>query len=152
MFNSLWSRDCSLPGSSVHGIFQARILEWVFISYSRGSFWPRDQTCVSCTGLPLYHLGSPQFYGGLYYLSHQGSLYIYIYIYFFRFFSTVGYYKILNIVPYAIQVFVVYLFYIWKSESVSHRHSLLQGIFPTQGSNLGLPHSRQIRFFTVFYI
>ena len=40
--------DCSPPGSSVHGIFQARILEWVAISSSRGSFWPRDWTCVSC--------------------------------------------------------------------------------------------------------
>ena len=39
---------CSLPGSSVHGIFQARILEWVVISFSRRSSWPRDQTCVSC--------------------------------------------------------------------------------------------------------
>ena len=35
--------DCCLPGSSVHGIFQARILECVAISYSRGSSWPRDQ-------------------------------------------------------------------------------------------------------------
>ena len=34
--------DCSLPGSSVHGIFQARVLEWVAISFSRGSSWPRD--------------------------------------------------------------------------------------------------------------
>ena len=34
--------DCSLPGSSVHGIFQARILEWVAISFSRGSSPPRD--------------------------------------------------------------------------------------------------------------
>ena len=34
--------DCSLPGSSVHGIFQVRILEWVAISFSRGSSWPRD--------------------------------------------------------------------------------------------------------------
>ena len=33
--------DCSLPGSSVHGIFQARILEWVAISISRGSSQPR---------------------------------------------------------------------------------------------------------------
>ena len=40
--------DCSPPGSSVHGIFQARILEWVGISYSRGSSWPRDGTCTSC--------------------------------------------------------------------------------------------------------
>ena len=43
----------SPPGSSVQGIFQARILEWVAVSYSRGSSWPRDRTwvfCVSCTG------------------------------------------------------------------------------------------------------
>ena len=39
--------DCSPPGSSVHGIFQARILEWVAISFSRGSSWPRDRTQVS---------------------------------------------------------------------------------------------------------
>ena len=39
--------DHSLPGSSVHGIFQARILEWVTISSSRGSSQPRDQTCIS---------------------------------------------------------------------------------------------------------
>ena len=40
--------DCSPPGSSVHGILQARILEWVAISFSRGSSQPRDQTWVSC--------------------------------------------------------------------------------------------------------
>ena len=40
--------DSSLPGSSVHGIFQARILEWVAIFFSRGSSWPRDRTQVSC--------------------------------------------------------------------------------------------------------
>ena len=40
--------DCSLPGSSVLGIFLARILEWVAISFSRGSSWPRDRTHVSC--------------------------------------------------------------------------------------------------------
>ena len=39
--------DCSLPGSSVHGIFQAIVLEWVAISFSRGSSRPRDQTQVS---------------------------------------------------------------------------------------------------------
>ena len=39
--------DCSLPGSSVHGIFQARVLEWVAISCSRRSSRPRDQTQVS---------------------------------------------------------------------------------------------------------
>ena len=35
---------CSPPGSSVHGILQARMLEWVAIPFSRGSFWPRDWT------------------------------------------------------------------------------------------------------------
>ena len=40
--------DCSLPGSSIHGIFQARILEWVAISFSRRSSRPRDWTQVSC--------------------------------------------------------------------------------------------------------
>ena len=39
---------CSLPGSSVHGIFQAIVLEWIAISFSRGSSWPRDRTQVSC--------------------------------------------------------------------------------------------------------
>ena len=39
--------DCSQPGSSVHGIFQARVLEWVAISFSRVSFWLRDRTWVS---------------------------------------------------------------------------------------------------------
>ena len=51
--------DCSPPGSFVHWILQARILEWVVISYSRGSSQSRDQTrvsCISCTGRGiLYH-------------------------------------------------------------------------------------------------
>ena len=41
--------DCSPPVSSIHGIFQARILEWVAISFSRGSSPPRDRTWVSHT-------------------------------------------------------------------------------------------------------
>ena len=41
--------DHSLPGFSVHGILQARILEWVAIPFSRGSSLPRDRTQVSCT-------------------------------------------------------------------------------------------------------
>ena len=59
--------DCSPPGFLVHGISHARLLEWVSISYSKGSSRPRDQThisCVSCTGrwilYQLCHLGSPR--------------------------------------------------------------------------------------------
>ena len=54
---------CSLLHSSVHGILQARTLEWVSMPSSRGSSQPRDRTCVSyvsCIGRQvLYHLGSP---------------------------------------------------------------------------------------------
>ena len=55
--------DCSLPGFSVHGIFQARVLEWVVIAFSRGSSQPRDRTWVSrivdrCF-YPLSQQGSP---------------------------------------------------------------------------------------------
>ena len=46
---TLCSMDCSPPGSSVHGILQARILECVATSFSRGSYPARDQTLVSCT-------------------------------------------------------------------------------------------------------
>ena len=51
--------NCSLPGSFVHGVTQASILEWLAISYSRGSFQPRDWirvSCISCIGRQiLYH-------------------------------------------------------------------------------------------------
>ena len=47
--------DCSLPGSSVYGILQARILEWVATSFSRGSFQSRDQTWVSCIAGRLFN-------------------------------------------------------------------------------------------------
>ena len=49
---TLSTMDCSLPGFSIHGISQARVLEWVAISFSSRSFPPRDQThisFISCT-------------------------------------------------------------------------------------------------------
>ena len=62
MSDSLWPTVCDPPGSSVHGIFQVRILEWVAIPFFRGSSQPRDPTQVSC------------FAGRFFYsLSHQGS-------------------------------------------------------------------------------
>ena len=51
LYPTLWeTMDCSPPGSSVRGISKARILEWVAISFSRGSSSPRDWTCISCLG------------------------------------------------------------------------------------------------------
>ena len=54
---ALWdSINCSPPASFVRGIFQAKILEWVAISSSRGSSWSRDRTHISCIGRwILYH-------------------------------------------------------------------------------------------------
>ena len=57
--------DCGPPGSFVHGICQARIVEWVAMPSSRGSSWPRDQTMspaapvLQANSLPLSHQGSP---------------------------------------------------------------------------------------------
>ena len=48
--------DCSPPGSSVHGILQARILEWVAMPSSRGSSQPRDRTRVSCIDKRVLYL------------------------------------------------------------------------------------------------
>ena len=56
MSDSLWPYGCSPPGSSVHGISQARILKWVAISFSRRSSQPRDRTQISFIGRQiLYH-------------------------------------------------------------------------------------------------
>ena len=55
--------DCSLPGSSVHGIFQERMLEWVTTPPSRGSSPPRDQThfsCISCLAGGFFTANTPR--------------------------------------------------------------------------------------------
>ena len=70
VFSHVWlcgPTDCSPPDSSVHGIFQARILKWGSISYSRGSSQTRDRTwvfCVFCLSRQIFfyhecHPGSP---------------------------------------------------------------------------------------------
>ena len=51
--------DCSPRGSFAHGISQTRILEWVAISFCRGSSWPRDWTHVSCLGGGFFTTESP---------------------------------------------------------------------------------------------
>ena len=75
------SVDYSLPGSSVHGIFQARILEWVAIPFSRGSFGHRDQGSNPCllhwqvNSLAWIHLGSLE---TIYNLVNKYSLWVFI--------------------------------------------------------------------------
>ena len=84
--------DCSPPGSSVHGILQARILEWVTIPFSRGSSWPRDQTWVSCITGRCFTVWATR------------EAYIHT---LFIVFSTIVYHRISNIVPHVIQSHLV---------------------------------------------
>jgi len=51
--------DCIPPGFSVHGILQARILEWVAMSFSRASSPPRDQTCITCIAVRFFNAEPP---------------------------------------------------------------------------------------------
>ena len=60
MSDSCNPMDCSPPGSSVHGILQARILEWVAISFSRRSFQPKDRTQVSCVAGGFFAIWATQ--------------------------------------------------------------------------------------------
>ena len=76
--------DCSLPGFSVHGIFQARVLEWVAISFSRGSSWPRDRTQVSYIAdrrFTLWATNSPLYI----YISSFFFFFLVLFIYLFYF-------------------------------------------------------------------
>ena len=78
---TLWDpMDCSLPGSFVHGILQARILEWIAISLSRGSFWLRGRThlqhcrqilCPWATGAVPPHWGTPLMTKGVWQRAHD---------------------------------------------------------------------------------
>ena len=126
--------DCSLPGSSVHGILQARILEWVAVSFSRGSSPPWDRTlvfCVSCIGRQTlyhqHHLGKP----------------IYIRLCCCLVTSVMSD----SVGPCGLPP--ARLLYAWDSPGKSSRigcHTLLQEIFLIQGLNLGLLHCRQILY------
>ena len=60
---TLWdSIDCSPPGSSLHGVFQATILEWVAISFSKRSSSLRDQICVSCVAGRFFTTEPPKLF------------------------------------------------------------------------------------------
>ena len=80
--------DCSPPGSFVHGIFPARLLQWVAIPSSRESSWLEKNLCL----LQLLH-----------YCWVTGEAHRYIYPFFFRFFSHIGHYRILSTIPWALQ-------------------------------------------------
>ena len=112
--------DYSLPGSSVHGILQARILERVAIASSRGSSQPRDGTQVSLIAGRFFMSESP---GSPFWRRHKQIIH----------FQAVG--------VVACQAPLVMKFSReWVASSFS------RGILPTQGSNPGLLHYRQILY------
>ena len=99
--------DCNLPGSSIHGISWARILDWVAISSCRGSSWPRDQTCVFCIHRwILYHWAARE--AQFQVKSKVNLICKYICPLFLRLFSHIGHHRILSRVACVIS----YIFYI----------------------------------------
>ena len=116
--------DCSLPGPSVHGISQTRILEWVAMPSSRGSSQPRDQTHISCGSCVAGGFFTPEpperKKVGVKLLSHV------------QLFAT----------PWMVAYQAPLSMGFSRQEYWSGCHFLLQVIFPTQGSNLGLLHCR----------
>ena len=75
--------DCSPPGSSVHGILQTRILVFIAIPFSRGSFWLRYQTWVSCIAGRFFTVCATKeaLYTYTYIYSFKIFVYIFIYLY-----------------------------------------------------------------------
>ena len=194
--------DSSPSGSSVHRISQTRILEWVAISFSRGSSQPRNRThlsCVSCSGGGFFTTGwnweahicvCVCIYIYIYihtrthiYIHTHIYIYFYVYVYIFIFIHFTYIYLYINIhtcvfFTYFKEHFITHPQFrnlsSWEALSVSHSHlvwffatlwivtykaplsmefsrqeywslcSLLQEIFPTQGSNSGLLHWRKI--------
>ena len=119
--------DCSLPDSSVHGILQARILEWVDIPFSKGSTWPRNQTW-----------GFLHCMQSLYCLSQKPCPYVLCLVAQ----SCLTLCDTMDCSPPGSSV---------HGDSPSKNsgvdcHAPLQGIFLTQGSNPGLPHYRKILY------
>ena len=138
--------DCSLPGSSVPGISQVRILEWAAISFSRGSsFVPREGTFVSCLAGGFFVTEPPGntchthvYCTYIHAYTHICKTYVYVCVCMLSHFSCV-------------QLFVTYALWLaillcpWNSPGKNTGvdcHALLQGIFPTQGLNLHLLNCR----------
>ena len=113
--------DCSLPGSSAHGSLQARILEWVAISFSTVSSQPRDPGFPHCRWI-IYHL------------SYQRS-------------PINGNWKKVKVKVAQLCLTICDHMGSFSGQNTGVGSLLLfQGIFPTQGSNPGLPHCKQILF------
>ena len=130
-FSHVWlfaTLDCSPPGSSFHGILQARILEWVAMPSSRGSSWPRDGNHIC---LHLLHCRQILYHWTTWEAPNQGW----------------NECESRSVVSSSLWPHGLYS--PWNSPGQNTgvgSLSLLHRIFPTQGSNPGLPHCRQILY------
>ena len=135
---TLWdTMDCGSPDSFVHGIFQARILEWVAISLSRGSSRPRYWTHIFCTAGRFFTdwaTRKPDSWLNKWWSESESH----------------------SVVSNSLRPHGLYS--PWNSPGQNTglgSHSLLQGIFPTQGLNPDLPHCRwilyQLRSYWLYY-
>ena len=153
--NSLQSMNCHPPGSFVHGILQARILEWVAFPFSRGSYKPRLNPGLPHCRWILYHLsfqGSPRILEWVAYPFSSGS---------FRprnrtgvsciagGFFTKWAIREAQVIQSCLTLWPHGLYSSWNSPGQNTgvgSLSLLQGVFPNQGSNQGLLYSRWILY------
>jgi len=102
--------DCRLPGSSVHGILQARMLKWVAIFFSRRPSHPRDWTWVSCTaGQILYHLSHQE--SPIFLLFYQVLNFCYIFNLTSIWFSECSFFR----------ESILFLFYFYFSKEINER-------------------------------
>ena len=137
--------DCSLPGFSVHGILQARTLEWVAVYFSRGFSKPRDWTQVSCLAGRLFTISA----------TREARVYLYTW----STYVVIILNQVLFCVLWKLSVYTI----LWstslcpwdfpgKNIGVGY-HFLLQGIFPIQGSNPHLLHwpGREASFFPAYH-
>ena len=93
--------DCSPLGSSMHGISQAKILEQVAISFSRGTSWSRDQTCISCISRRVLYCWA----------TREDHLYMHIYVIYLCIYQ----YVYIHIHTYvSLYIFAEYILYIYK--------------------------------------
>ena len=120
--------DCSPPCSSAHGISQARILKWVAIAFSRGSSQPKHKTHISCIGRwILYHWA----------ISSYNNICVCL--------VAQSYLTLCDPMDCSLPSSSSHGDSSGKNNAVSC-YALLQGIFPTQGSNPGLPNCRQFLY------
>ena len=125
--------DCSLPGSFVHGILQARILGWVAFSFFRGSFWPRDRAQVSCMA-GIFFTNWAIYYSIYRYILH---IYMCVSVYIYSIVSNSFIYQYI-IYIYIYLYRITYIYYIIKDIWLSFSCSIMSN--PLQPH--GLQHNR----------